>query len=109
MKSAVISASSNGDNTLVAAVTNRRIRVLGFVLTFSGAVNAKFTDGAAGSALTGLLYGVGTAPIPVTAPCVPPVVGSQPGWFATSQGNALVLNLSSGVAVGGFVLYDLVP
>lgn len=108
MLSKAISASSNGDNTIVAAVSNRRIRVLGFVLTFSAAVNVKWKDGAS-TDLTGLLYGVGTAPIPVQAPCVPPVMGCQPGWFATSQGNALVLNLSGAVAVGGFVLYDLVP
>lgn len=107
--SKAIAASSNGDNQLVAGVAGRRIRVVGYVLSFSGAVNAKFTDGAGGTALTGLLYGLGTAPLPVVAPVVPPVVGSSQGWFATSQGNDLTLNLSGGVAVGGHVLYELVP
>lgn len=107
MKSVAINASASGDNTLVAAAVGKRIRVFGFLLSFSGSVNAKFTDGAAGSTIAGLFYGA--ADVQVQAPCVPPVMGSQPGWFATSQGNALVLNLSAATAVGGVVLYDLVP
>ena len=107
MLSAAIAASALGDNTVVAAVTGRRIRVLGFVLSPSATtVNAKFTDGAAGTNLAGLFYGTAGT---VTVPCVPPVLGSQPGWFATTKGNALVLNLSAATAVGGLVLYDLVP
>lgn len=106
MKSVAIAASSSGANTIVAAVTGKRIRVLGYVLSFSGTVNAKFTDGT--NDLTGLLYGV--ADTAISAPCVPPVMGSQPGWFDTAaQGAALILNLSGAVAVGGHVLYDLVP
>jgi hypothetical protein len=107
MLTKAITAGASGDNQAVAGVAGKRIRVLGFVLSFSGTVNAKFTDGAGGTALTGLLYGAADAAI--TAPCVPPVVGSQPGWFATSQGNDLTLNLSAATAVGGFLLYDLVP
>lgn len=103
--SKAINASSSGDNQLIAGVTGRRIRVLGYVLSFSGTVNAKFTDGPAGTALTGLLYGA--ADVVVSAPAVPPVVGSSQGWFATSQGNDLTLNLSAGTAVGGHVLYEL--
>lgn len=106
MKHAVISASSNGNNTVVAAVTGKRIRVLGYVLSFSGTVNAKWNDGV--NDLSGLLYGLAGGS--VVAPAVPPVVGAQPGWLTTSaQGAALILVLSAGVAVGGHVLYDLVP
>lgn len=107
MKSAIIGTSNSGANTIVAGVSGKRIRVLGFVLSFSGTLNAQWQDSGTNN-LSGPLYGVaGTV---VAAPAVPPVVGSQPGWFdTTAQGQALVLNLSAGTAVGGFVLYDLVP
>lgn len=107
MQSVPINASASGDNTLVASVPGRRIRVMGYALSFSGTVNAQFTDGAGGSALAGLFYGAAGGN--VKADAVPPVMGSQPGWFATSQGNALVLNLSAAVAVGGVLLVDYVP
>lgn len=106
-QTAKISCSASGGNQIVAGVTNRRIRVLGFVLTFSAAVNAKWQDGT--TDVTGLLYGVGTAPPPVVAPVAPPIVGSAVYWFQTSQGADLTLNLSGNVAVGGHVVYDLGP
>ncbi len=105
MPSVAIAAASNGDNTLVAAVTGYAIRVTSFVLTYSAAVNAKFTDGAGGTNLCGLLYGVGTGPPPVSQ-AVPGDV--QRGLFATAKGNALVLNLSGAVPVGGLITYELI-
>lgn len=106
MKTIAISASSNGDNTLLAAVTGRRIVVIAFALSFSGTVNAKFKDGAS-TDLSGLYYGV--ADTFVQVPALPLLQWGPIGHFATSQGNALVLNLSAGVAVGGHVVYDLQP
>ena len=103
-KTAIIAASSLGDNQIVAGVTGKRIRVLGFVLSFSGSTNAKWRDGT--TDLTGLEYGAAGAVN--VAPVTPSVLASGIGWFSTSQGNALQLNLSAAVAVGGFVLYDLV-
>ncbi len=107
MLSAKISASSNGDNTLVAAVTGKKIRIVSFCLSFSGAVNAKFQSGAGGTDLTGLLYGaagvvVSPAPLPVQP-------GGQQGLFETATSALLNLNLSAGIAVGGWVDYELVP
>ncbi len=106
MPTAVITAASNGDNTAVAGVTGYAIRVISFVLTFSAAVNAKFTDGAGGTALTGLLYGIGTGPQPIV--CTAPS-GLARGQFQTTTGNALVLNLSGATAVGGFIVYETIP
>ena len=104
-----ISASSNGDNTIVAGVTGRRIRVLGYVLSFSGVVNAEWYDGPSSGTvnLSGLIYG--STGVVASAPVVPNVMGSSQGWFETSQGNDLTLNLSAGTAVGGHLLYELVP
>jgi hypothetical protein len=96
-KFAAISASSSGNNTVVSAVSSKKIRVLRLSLSANGNVNAKFTDGAGGSDLTGLLYltqygGHGMAHCPV-------------GLFETGSNTALVLNLSGAVAVGGCLTY----
>ena len=97
-KFAKISASSSGNNTVVAAVTSKKIRVLGWNLVGNGAVNAKWQDGAGGTDLTGLYY-VAAAGGGI---CVPfnPV-----GWFETSSNTLLNLNLSGAVAVGGSLCY----
>src|SRR5258708_683976 len=52
---APISASGNGDNTLVAAVSSKRIRVLQGLLIASNTVNVFFRDGTAGTAVTGTM------------------------------------------------------
>jgi len=105
--SAPITASASGDNTIVAAVPNFAIRVIGYCLTFSAAVNAKWMSDVGGGAvaLSGLLYGVGAAPIPVN---LPDVGTNARGWFQTAAGKALNLNLSGAVAVGGHVVYEMV-
>jgi hypothetical protein len=95
-KFAAISASSSGDNTVVAAVTSKKIRVLRWDLTSNGAVNAKWKSATAGDK-TGLYYltqfaGVGGSFCPV-------------GLFETASGEALVVNLSAAVAVGGVLTY----
>jgi len=54
VKHAKIDAASSGDNTLVAAVTGKKIRVLAAFFTMTGtAVTIRFEDGAGGTALTG--------------------------------------------------------
>lgn len=95
-KFAVITASSSGDNTVVAAVTSKKIRVVRFSLSANGTVNAKWKSGS-GTDLTGLFYmvangGAGGNYTPV-------------GLFETGSNTALVLNLSGAVAVGGMLTY----
>ena len=94
-KFAAIAASSSGDNSVVSAVTGKKIRVLAYALVASGAVNAKWRS--ATTDKTGLLYlvantGVATANSPV-------------GLFETAVNEALNLNLSGAVAVGGHLVY----
>lgn len=97
-KYAKIAASSSGNNTLVAAVTSKKIRVLAYNFMGAGAVNAKFQDGAGGTDLTGLKYidaaggGIAASYNPV-------------GWFETTANTLLNLNLSGAVAVGGELVY----
>lgn len=98
VKRVAIAASSNGNNTLVAAVAGKRIRVLAYNLSAAGAVNAKFQDGAGGTDLTGLKY-FAAAGAAASGPFNPL------GWFETSTNTLLNLNLSSGVAVGGELVY----
>ncbi|MGH7747732.1 MAG: hypothetical protein ACREQ5_23680, partial [Candidatus Dormibacteria bacterium] len=93
-----IAASSSGDNTLIAAVSSKKIYVYAFELSFSGAVNAKFTDGASGTNLGGLYYGATNSG---AANAVTP-----PNYlFAGSTNTALILNLSAGTSVGGAISY----
>jgi len=97
-KFAVISASSSGNNTIVSAVTSKKIRVLAYNFIGSGAVNAKFQSGASGTDLTGLKY-IAAAGGGICAPFNPV------GWFETGSGVLLNLNLSGAVAVGGELVY----
>lgn len=98
IKRAPIAVSSSGNNTLVTAVTGKKIRVLAYNLSGAGAVNAKFQDGAGGTDLTGPKY-IAAAGGFASGPFNPA------GWFETSPGTLLNLNLSSGVAVGGELVY----
>lgn len=107
MPSVGIAASSSGDNTVVAGVAGKAIRVLAFALSFSGSVNGKFTDGESGTLLAGLFYGA--AGIQVDMPMSPTRVSGPTPYFQTAAGNDLVLNLSTNTAVGGLVVYDILP
>lgn len=97
-KFATIAASTSGNNTLVAAVTSKKIRVLAYNFIGNGAVNAKFQSGASGTDVTGLKY-MPAAGAGLVAPFNPV------GWFETASGVLLNLNLSTGVAVGGELVY----
>lgn len=94
---AVINSSSSGDTSIVAAVTSKVIRVLSYVLVADGAVAAKFTSGAAGTALTGAMSLAANGG--VAAPFNPV------GHFQTASNTALVLNLSAAVGVRGHLTY----
>jgi hypothetical protein len=54
-KHAVIDAASAGDNTIVAAVTGKKILVTSYLIVASGGANTllRFESGAGGTALTG--------------------------------------------------------
>lgn len=98
-KFATIAASSNGANSLVAAVGGKKIRVLAYNFISNGTVNAKFQSDAAGTPvdLTGNKYCV--ANMGIAATFVPV------GWFESGSGKTLDLFLSAGVAVGGELVY----
>lgn len=98
---AVIDDATSGNNTIVAAVTGKKIRVLGYVLVAGGAVNARFESDADGTALTGVMTLAAAGD--VIAP------GYNPsGHFETVAGELLNLELSGAVSVDGHLTYVLV-
>jgi len=91
--------------TLVAAVSNARIWVLGYVVNAATAVTLKFQSKPAGTAVeltgdTGLSLGTnGTI-----------ASGYSPnGWFCTAVSSALQLTLGSTSAVSGHLTYCVEP
>lgn len=99
-----IAASSSGANQIVAGAAGFKYRVLAFLLSFSGTVNAKWQSAA--NDLTGLVYGLAGVNAP-GHPLVPaPTEATPKGLFTTNAGEDLNLNLSGAVAVGGYVVYE---
>lgn len=96
-KYAVIDASSSGNNTIVAAVAGKKIRVLSYVLSFSGSVNVKWQSAAGGTDISKLLYGAAGVSFNGSF--------SPAGHLQTAVGELLNLNLSAATAVGGHLTY----
>lgn len=97
-----IAASSNGDNTVIAAQGVGKVTyVFAWNISFSGTVNAKFTDGASGTLLSGLYYGIANAGGGNAV---------SPPYFLwkTTANTALILNLSGATAVGGSLSYFVI-
>lgn len=101
-KFAAIAAASSGDNTLVAAVVGKQIRVLQLFILVAGAVNVYFTSGAGGT----VIFGGSTNKINLAANGGFVLPFSPVGWFQNSSANqALVMNLSGAVVVSGGLVY----
>lgn len=96
-KFAVLDAASSGDNTLIAAVASKKIRVLSLFLVSAGAVNVRFESGASGTALTGQMNLVANTGF---------VLPYNPlGWFETASNTLLNLELSAAISVDGSIVY----
>lgn len=101
MKFAKIDASASGDNAIVAAVAGKRIRVIGYTIIAGAAVTAKWR-----SATTDISGGMALAANGGAAPSVSVLSpGGMFGVLQTEPGEALNLNLSDAVAVGGHLVY----
>lgn len=96
-----IAAASSGANHLVVAVTGKKIKIVNFIVSASGAVNFKFQSAVTPTDITGLFY-LAAAGASIGA------ANDSVGWGSTLVGEGLDLNLSSGVAVGGVLHYVLV-
>ncbi len=96
-KFAAIDAALSGDNTLVAAVAAKKIRVLSLMMVSAGTVTTRFEDGASGTALSGQMNLVANSGF--TLPFNPV------GWFETTANTLLNLELSGAVSVDGMLVY----
>lgn len=95
---AAIAAAASGDNTLVAAVSGAKIRVLAIVLVASGGANTvRLESGAGGTALTGQMN------LSADGQLVLPY--NPAGWAETAAGSLLNLELSAATSVDGALVY----
>ncbi len=99
LKFAAITAAALGDNTAVAAVAGKRIKVSSYVLIASGAVSVKWKSGAATDLSGAMAFAANGGLAPPAEPSA--------HVMQTAQGQALVLNLSAAVSVGGHLSYFL--
>ena len=90
---ASIAVAASGDNTLVAAVTGKKLRVLSLVLLSTAKQTVRFESGASGTALTGQME------LAANAPLVLPF--NPEGWFETAASALLNLELGGANAVAG--------
>lgn len=96
----IVNTNSTGDNTLVAAVPSRSIHIYRMMIVVSAATVLTFKDGA-GTNLTG--------PMTMTAggSVVLDYDQGPLAWFATSSGNAFVVNQTGTAQISGRVGYVL--
>jgi hypothetical protein len=97
-KFAVIDAATGGDNTLVAAVASKKIRVVSLYLVASGGANtARFESGASGTAKSGQMS--------IAANGILVLPYNPLGWFETGTNTLLNLELSAATSVDGGLTY----
>lgn len=94
---ALISTSASGTSQVVAATANKKIRVLTGFLVAAAAVSVKFQSAITPTDLTGAM------PFATNGGLAIPY--SDLGQFETIAGEALSINLSGAVAVGGAITY----
>lgn len=96
----VISGATSGDNTLKAAVTGKKIRVLSLFLVAADAVTVRFESAAGGTAISGLMTMIASTPF---------VLPHNPaGWFETAESALLNMELGGAIQVSGAFTYQLI-
>jgi len=101
MKTAIISTTAPGDSTIIAAISEKRIRVLAYTLSISSNSHIRWKSGA--TPISGEMHMSGGSSIAIH-------LGDQwPGGglpvLVTEPGEALVLNVGGAVTVGGHLTY----
>lgn len=99
VQSAPINIASSGNNTIVSAVTGKKIIVFTYVTVCAGAVSVRWQS-SGGTILDGpCAFAANGGAAPPMAEC---------GHFETLAGEGLVINLGGAIQVGGHVVYGLV-
>jgi len=99
---AAINFSASGDNVVVPAVAGKQIKVYRLKLLCASATALSFKDGVGGTVLEG--------PMPFSANqgMIEDYTSiDMPPWYTTSPGNALVINSSNAVQIGGALDYSV--
>jgi hypothetical protein len=94
---AAIDFSANGDNTLIALVAAKKIKVHRLFLVVSTATNLTFKDGA--TALTGAMFMSANGGFTLDMQGDP--------WFTTTAGAAFVLGQSGTAQISGRLYYSV--
>jgi hypothetical protein len=99
---AIVDAASAGDNTIVAAVTGKKILVLAYVLVASGGAQTllRWESGASGTAMTGEMD------LGDNLSLVAPYAAG--GHFACAVSVLLNLQITAATSVDGHVTYVLI-
>lgn len=100
-KFVAIEESLSGDRTIVAAVSGKQIRVLGYLLTSVLAVDVKFKSNPGGNSLSGALV------LPINGNLFY-AGGLDAPAFETASGQSLEMNLSLATGVRGHLTYIVV-
>lgn len=95
VKRAAISGATSGNNTLVAAVTGYKIRVLSLFIKAASSVAIRLEDGAGGAALTGVMTVADHLILP----------HNPHGWVQTSAATLLNMELGGAIQVSGGLTY----
>ena len=96
-KFVIIDCASSGDNTILAAVSSKKIRVLALFLVAAGTTTVRFESGAGGTALTGQMS------LDVNTGFALPF--NPVGWFETAATTLLNCELSAAISVDGCLTY----
>lgn len=94
-----LSVNATGDNTLVAAVPGMKIRVVSIFVVSSGGTSSLKFQSSTTSDLTGAIVMEDQSKFDLGV--------SEYGHFQTEAGEALSLNLSNKVTLGGAITYFL--
>lgn len=97
IKFAAISGATSGNNTLVAAVTGKKIRVISMVAIPTAAVGFRLESAAGGTALTGVIELTATG---IVLPHNPS------GWLETVAAQLLNMELDAATQVSGMLSYQ---
>lgn len=100
LKRAILAAAATANETLVAAVTGKKIRVLAAAITGSGAAAVRFESTSGGTALTPVIQAsiasnIGNVVLPF----------NEHGWFETVAGELLNLERTGVGTSGVAILY----
>lgn len=97
VRTAAVSFTTTGDNTVIAAVAGKLVTVVGLLLVSTGATNITVKDGA--NLLSGAM------PLAAGIPLVLPPDATMDYYATTTGGNSFILNQSGAVQISGTVWY----